>query len=496
MDDVFRSESPTPERTLGVSRVPASTLALDRTVSHLQKGGLPVNLETLSNVQVGLRSGQYRDNRIALARELKSDPALFTHYLKSLYASGADPQSLSDPLEALYSLEDEKLEKMFEISADSLSTHKLSKINRSQSLRLQHTLISTHTAEVLATKSEVAPGMAYSSAMLRQLALNLIAWNYPTIYGKALGAQRSRGGDLMQELQKQLGVSPLQIISRLMADWHLSAELRQSVAPESAPGLHRDVGPHEKMSAHEICELSELYARSHDRVNFPDAEAQWKRMEPALKDRFGSNFMEEIEHEILDSVVRYQHSAPAVFTAPYLAKVVPAIEPDSSDVAILRGNQFALRCAPLIRDALIRAYEKIEAGALSVEAIRELVDTVMPITGFSRGCLYLTSKDGTKLKPTLRLGDMPLSSYETLDHKEYHPIVDCLVATVPLKWNGVGIRGNQTEIVAGSLGALRHPGVLYLEIRKEAKEQPLEDVLICFHAIRKAFLDFLADGGE
>jgi len=463
-------------------------------MEHLKKGGLPANVDVLENIKTNLSSGTYRKDRLALAKELKSDPALFTHYLKRLYSTGNAELGLQDPLEALKVLEDEQLIKIFDVTPSEISVHSLSKSGKQQALRLQHTLISSHTAEVIAVKSDVAPGLAYSSAVLRQLALNLIAWNYPTIYSKALANIRARGGDLITELQRQLGVSPLQIASRLMADWNLGAGLRNTVVPDdNRANLQTE---NKKLDVNSICEIAELYAKSHDRANFPEAEAQWRKLEPVLKEEYGANLFEEVEHVILESVSKYQASAPSVFSAPLLAKALPEVTVTDEQRARLGLNQFALRLTPSAREAFSQAYHKMEPGSVSVESIRQIVEAVFPLSGFTRGCLYLSSKDGTSLKPTLRLGDMPLTSYQVMDHKEQHPIVDCLVATVPLKWNGKGIRGNDTEIVAGSLGALRHPGVLYLELSEALSKRDLAEILLAFHALRKAFLDFLADGGE
>lgn len=53
--------------------------------------------------------------------------------------------------------------------------------------------------------------------MFRQLGLDLISWNYPSIYSRAITAHRVRGTELDLELDKLLGISPLQI-GRLFAN--------------------------------------------------------------------------------------------------------------------------------------------------------------------------------------------------------------------------------------------------------------------------------------
>ena len=487
-----------PEITLGIRRTQGPSQALERTLEHVKRGGVPANVEVLSQVRAGIKDGSLLRDRAALATNLRSDPALFTHYLKHLYTSGIDSQTHPDPFEALSALEEEKLVGIFDVAADQISTHLLNRSNRAQAMRLQHTLLSAHSAEVIATKNGIGAGLAYSSATLRQLALNLIAWNYPTIYSKALAAHRSKGVDLIMELQRQLGVSPLQIVSRLMADWNLSTQVRRSVIaePSEQAKLQSAVTQSKDLSLDQVCELAELYAKSHDRANFPEEESKWRAMEPALKERFGSNFLEEIEHEIMQSVSRYQESAPAVFTAPYLAQTAAIEQIPEQDKTSLRANHFAQRCEAPLREALAKAYSQIKPGAVSVEAIKHLVDRAFTHSGALRGCLYLTSKDGTTLRPTLRMGDMPLAAYPLYDHKDYHPVVDCLVASVPIKWHGTGVRGSEIEIVCGSLGALRHPGVLYLEFSELSSQRDLNHLLTVFHAFRKSFLDFLADGGE
>ncbi len=495
---MFTYQPPEPERTIAVRRAPGQTLTLDRTVSHLYKGGVPADPIALRSLKNRFTDGTYKKNRAQLLKDLKSDPGLFIHYLRHIYTSGIDPEVHPDPVAALAVLEDEKLEKLFEVEASDISVHQISAITKTQALRLQHSMLSAHSAEALATKNSVAPGLAYSSAMLRQLALNLIAWNYPTIFSRALNAHRTRKVDILDELQKQLGTSPLQIVSRIIADWNLGSELRRSSQPEQ---FRRQEGEtleeaDGKLNIQQICEISELYAKSHDRANYPEAEKQWRDVEPKLRERFGETFLENIEEEILASLSHYERSAPKVFCAPLFAKAAVNIGERGSNGNTVSRNSFALRCPEELYNSFSDAYEQLKLGEVSVEAVRHLVDVTVPLAGFQRGCLYLASKDGTKLRPTLRVGDMPLSLYSEVGHREQSPVVDCLITTVPIRWVGEGIRGAEVEIIAGSLGALRHPGVLYLELSRVLSLELSEEVLLYFHAIRKAFLDFLADGGE
>ncbi|MCB0310060.1 MAG: HDOD domain-containing protein [Bdellovibrionales bacterium] len=467
-----------------------------QTLDHLEKGGLPINTAVLSGIQSNLESGRYLSDRETLLSDLKSDPALYMHYLRSLYSKFEEPPAHTDPFEALKVIEEAKLKKIFSVKEKDLSIHRLSDMSKAQALRVQHSIISSSTAESIALEVNQSPGLAYSSSLLRQLALNLIAWNYPTIYSRALSKHRTQKTDLVTELQRQLGTSPYQIISRLLADWNLGPEYREAVIPQADLGVDVSSSATGEFSISQVCEIAELYSMSHDRTNYPDAEREWHKKERELKERFGNDFMDKVEEKIIHTLQFYERSAPQVFVQTAVSEFNQLQDVVHDSEGLINDNRYALRCPIQVRKEFVRLYENLQVGKVSVESVRILVEDVVPRLGFMRGCLYLTTKDGSQLKPALRFGDLPLSEYETLDHTIYSPIVDSLTATVPLKWSGLGVGGIGTDIIAGSLRALRHPGVLYFEIDSHMSEDPSYNPVLYFHAVRKAVLDCLADGGR
>ena len=53
----------------------------------------------------------------------------------------------------------------------------------------------------------------------------------------------------------------------------------------------------------------------------------------------------------------------------------------------------------------------VDEASVSVDALRHLVDSVMPRLGVLRGCLFLSEEGELSLTPVLRIGKVPLALY-------------------------------------------------------------------------------------
>ena len=498
---MFLYEPPERERKIKAMEGPPPTRRLDKTVEHLSRGWLPVNPVVLSAVKQRLKDRAFKDNPGALVNELKKDPGLFFYCAKNVKTLAADADTGLDPFEELMRLEDEKLQSLFAVSPHDISIHHIKNSGKLQALRLQQSVISSRTAEALAFKVEIPSGLAYSSAMFRQLGLNLIAWNYPEIYSRALTIQRSKGGNLEQELQKFLGITPLQVAAKFAGDWNMRPEIRHTLSwrperdatrPESRD---RTESSSENFSLQKLCEASELFAQANDPEHYPQAAEQWKHKELQISNSLGADVIVSIKGQVLDSISVFEECSRRKLAPAHFLREKPVLSARKAEAErLFRGNAFAQRCPDGIKNLFYEVYQLIDTAAISVDAIRVLVDCLIPSSGFRRGCLYLLDPRTMALRPSLRMGDLPLMKYRAIGENEDNPISDALYAVAPIKQEWTSITGGSAVVICGALEQTRYSGVLYLEAAADQAEPSSESPMLFFQAIRRALIDCLGNG--
>ncbi len=488
MSTTFLYSPPQPERTVMVSRGVGPNKRLDDTVDHLAHGFLPVNPKILEDIRAKFQSGDLGTDRATLLETLKMDPALFLYYLKNLPQLTNSAVPPDDPFEALKVIEQEKLEHLFSVRPGDISFHKLDKITKPQALRLQHTMVSSAAAQELATQVELPLGVAFGAAMLRQLTLSLLAWNYPAIYSRALSTCRAKESNLEAELEKQLGVSVQQLAQRFSVLWTVGPELRRAVGSASS-----DVMPRALQSVRDICTVSELFAKSKDPAHYPKAQALWEKTTQELTTPLSPEFDDSVKRMVRISAQHYADASEQIFSAPLFEEFheVPATVVVDSLVA--KKNPYVARCPEELRTFFRAIYEGCKFAEVNVDGIRVLVDHLIPAAGFSRGCLYLLDGDSRNIRPALRIGDVPLAHYPTTWPDDGSKVAAFIRSSVPSTWEGQGLSGRYGEVIVAGLNGDKLSGVLYLELTPpEGEKRELKHILH-FNAIRRAFLDCLGE---
>jgi hypothetical protein len=490
------------ERRIKTIQPASQRRRVDDTISHLSSNWFPVNPDLLKLVKEKTKGGIYSRDRDELVNDVKQDPALFVYCARNLKNLSKDSTKGLDPLNELRKLEDEKLETLFNVTPSKVSTHHLTNISKHQARRLQFSLVSTHTAEALASEMDLSTEQAFSSIAFRQLGLNLIAWNYPRIYDQAVKKQRQKDYSLDLELQKFLKVTPARIGLHFATSWGMNPEIKHALSPRmtSSPAEEQQEqtsysAPPLNMQA--LCELSELYAQLKDPFTYPQAEDKWESMEPFINKVVDPHVFEKADEKVHDIISTYDDNSTSISSLPLIEEFQFTEGYYSTrGKELFQKNSYVKRCPEHIQKMFFEVYQKFGQSEVAVEAIKQLVDSLIPAVGFKRGCLFLRNKEDLSLKPALRIGDYLLSEYEKLLKDKESDIASALTSLVPTRKDGTGITGKTVTQISCSLNNPEHPGILYMELSEESSQATDHDTLRLFKAIKQTFNDCIGSGDD
>ncbi len=462
-------------------------------LEHLEKGWLPVNEQVLEQIKENLSSGYYRSHEEQLMHDLKQDPALLFYCMKKMQSIAQRPNPEGSTVSDLQKLEEDELLNLLQVSPAQISSHRKKDATHLQSARSSLTKLSAEAAQKMAPSVQISEDLAYTSTLLRQLGHDLIAWNYPRLYAKALSEHGSKD-QLENKLKSLIGVTPLQVGQKFARDWHLPREVLHSLSPyheqrnERATGEMTVQHSNVQMSLHELSNLSELFAQSQQPTYYPDAQDTWAAKEDVLKTVFGEELVQELhviaEQSFLEpEVIHEEPPHEEQEQEEVKAEVVPT---QLSDHKLRQLNRYLSDCPEALREKFRSVYETTNEAEISLEALRLLVGEVIPASGFVRGCLFLQDKSTYTLQPALRVGDWPLEAYKKFIFDGRNGIASALQGHVPVRLEGFGIDGLPADQICAAFKSNEHPGVLYLEISDIEPDLPSPPPLRAFQAIREA----------
>lgn len=481
----FMYEPPKPDRKVRVTHAKDPVRESKGAIEHLSKGWLPVNPKLYRAIQESIRSGAYQEQPEKLLHDIKQDPGILFHSLKKLGTVSEDTDDSKNPLEILAQLEHEKLEEIFAPEPGELSLHRIHSATPTQVKQLQYTLFSSNAAEKIAEKALVNPDLAFSTSSLKQLGLYLIAWNYPTIYIRVLSAHRIKGVNMDQELHRMLGLSPLEIGQRFASQWGMNSQIKRNLKTKPLRESHLDdTDESDVLSLHDICEIAELYAKLQDPETFPKAEEIWRANENRLNHWLDEETILKINNSVKAACMMHLDATAEIKRLPII-KSAEKTQKKSLHKDIVE-NTYLNRCPPYLVELFEEVYRQLAENRATIDAIRTLVDTVIPAAGFVRGCLYLLDQNSLELKPALRIGRVPLERYGPFLLNDRNGIMASLHSSFPLKKEDFGIMGQKVDQICGPIQNGKHPGVLYLEIDVHRAEDPAHDAGNYFRAICKA----------
>ncbi len=455
---------------------------LERAREHVSKMWFPPDPELLRRVRSGLASGAYDLDIDFLIDEIRDDFALFTFSLKGLTVVLADegveaPHGLS-PIEILRWAGLPRLRRIFGGADESISFHNLREVSDFQAARLKEAIVSASTAEVLAEHGALDPDTGYSTALLRQLGLTLIAWNYPALYRRSLAAQDADGLD--EVLTRALGFSPAHLGGAVMRDWPLTGEIHAAVFE---PSRAKRVSPPGRLE--HICRIGEMLARANDPENHPSAAADWQHVRRELEDSLGADGLHVIQARSRDNGRHY--ATLDIVGLEDITELDPARRVHvHTGTALLRGNRHIKHCPPLLARKLKDLYANIVPGRIDRANVNTLVREIIPSAGFSGGAIFILDPIELRLVPRLRIGEPRLRTLSTLTVSgSRDPVMTAFQCRAPVQESSeFGI-----AILSGCIGGEHRAGVLYLEFPQILASGPR--IATAFKAIRRALDDCL-----
>lgn len=491
---------------MATTELKTRTFTSIRNTRHLELAGqyvsdtwIPPNPEVLGLIQKNLRDGTYGSDCKLLVKDLAKDISLFTFCLKNLKSLLKGNNNFANPIEALENANLEDFKKLLLVQDTIISNHRFSETTKEQALCLQQVQISATTAEALAEKAEVDPNLASSCAILRQLGMTLVAWNYPHVYMRAMTTLQQHG-DLDQALSKVLGFSPQMLAIKLAAEWGMGPEIRVGMGDHSVLITNEDTKVENTISQLEfksigeklsrLCEIGEAMARASAPDTYPSADRDWELAKKEIEYYLGADGLKAVQARIREACSIFQKANPALFKPVFEEEVATPRNNTEYVHSLIAKNPYLNRLTANVAAKIKGAYRSCEPGKISRECMNIITNEVAVEAGFIRGCIYLVDPVATKLVPRVKIGDSKLEQFRAVNYSspasEQDPIVMAFHCKTPIKEESVSLDGKKVSFVAGALGDNQKAGVVFLEISEKLLKDANSDAVGVFKAIKLA----------
>jgi hypothetical protein len=464
-----------------------------RASQYVQKQWLPINQELLKKIQTGLSRGVYELDVEFLIDDIKLDHGIFLTCLRGLGTliraeSGEVPESLN-PVELLHFSGYERLKAVLSDSVAFQSAHQLTQMNREQAACVQQSLISVSAVQSLLRERKNSPDTGYSAAILRQLGLALIAWNYPTVYRKAAagsGAQSLEAG-----IVSQLGFSPQELAFQVLYSWGVCQNMQDVIFGSTRDFIDNADASHAVQEIVHLCEVGETLARACHPEVYPPQVKPWAEAKEVILSILGDSGLRLIQAQVLENAQAYLEYFPREFAE------IKRINPDrcrSSVSAPDIPNAYSSHCSASVQTLLQEVYADMSDGNDKL-AIAKLVQQVIPAAEFYGGAIFIVDPFTGLLVPRVHIKKPRLIDVCQIapDSREFadSPITAAFQCSSPIVENVLDPDIGYVSYAAGVLGTRQRAGVLYLEMGDISFEASSSNTLAMFKAIRQAFCDCL-----
>lgn len=456
-----------------------SNRRIERAVEHTERMWFPVNGEIFSRIKKGLREGAYDLDLQFLIDEIRQDFALFIHVIRKLKdVMGEEVSSDTNPFELLRKAGLSRLKKILLVEERDISTHSLEGSSEIQEKRLKEVAIVAGTVDALCDNLNVDGEIGFSSAVLRQLGMCLVAWNYPTVYQRVIEGEVSEAS-LDEKLSKALGFSPAFLAETLLIRWEVSPTL---VGSKDVPESEKELSA----TLDHLCDVGEALARANDPQLYPTALHDWEEARDEISRILGEDGLRKVTKRVRDVSDGYLKRLPKSFVGLTMLDPERAISEITLE-KITKINPFVKRCGHEIQMKLKRIYMARDEGTSHTELVRMLVKDVVPNAGFSGGVIYALDPALNALVPRLKIGSVVTREIATVNQDAGDdPVIAAYRCSAPIIENRV-LSGKREELfIAASLGGGDNKvGVLYLEAPRQAFEDSTNNTLTLFKAIRQ-----------
>jgi hypothetical protein len=474
---------------------------LEKAYKHVSSLWFPINPNHLAMIRDNFNKGSYDNDPDRLFHDLKHDFALFTYIVKELMPLAAqeriEPRIIHNPAALIKWAGPNKIAQFVVGESRLPLSHLFHALTPFQAERLRETAIIASTAELLSEQSNLDPDTGFSRGLIREIGLNLIAWNYPTVFSRVIKSLTS-AKTLDEELSQELGFSPFTLAMRVLRPDQLpSTPLQDDFNAEWA-------------SYDQLCEIGEALARAENPDTYPSAENDWKTANAYLQKTVGSSGVELIKSKAIECSREYKRSLNTLF------KSLKEFNPDLNvqryqKRATARRNRYISQCPPEVQVALQELYSRIAEAASRRDILEALLRKIIPEAGFTGGCVFVVDPTEFALLPRTVFGNVKLRSVERVALKSRY--ADSMAGVFP---GSMSITGSEPDLAAsalscaqpvierhdeddcsgltgmyGSLGDTKKMGVLYLEAPEAIDSAQDQQAIITFKAMRQALSDAL-----
>jgi len=475
----------------------SSSRRLREAVKYVGRAWLPVNQVTLKHAISMLKTGSV--DRQFILNEIKTDLSLYAFLLKRIGGIATDDSLKAlPPHEIFLKLSAEQCLDIFSTQQSDFSVHDLASIKNVQLNQVRRTLISCSAAELLASRSDVDPELAFGCAMARQLGPLLVAWNYQSSVIRAEQASEGGASSFDDELYKLLGFTPEALGFEVVSSWCKSPAFLQGIglkALAEALPIH-GTALEEGRDVLRICKIGESLARVSEPTLYPNALREWQVVGKDLNRMLGPRGTDLIKERIEELFPHYVTLAPQLFHKDLSPEKVAKQVNLEFCRRLLDENTYVNKCKPELKKLFANVYEKVLQQEASMAAVSELISNLIPRSGFVYGCVYLLDPVKMVLVPRLKIGDGNPKTYKQVScscgGERAHPVSEAFHCSFPFKEEKVILNGDIVSHITGKFGSSERIGVLHLEFRDEGTEEISSDQrLVCFKAIKQAFGDAL-----
>jgi hypothetical protein len=455
---------------------------IERALQHVVRPWFPINQDVLTSIRKNLDTGAYASTPQSLLNDLKGDFALFTFVVKELGIIGMQEKVgstiLNNPVELIRWGGPDRIKEIIAPDKKLPTTHSLHWSEPFQVARLRETAVIASTAAVLSEKKDLDPEVGFSRGVIREIGLNLIAWNYPTLYSKVLNNLKP-DSTLDEELSKELGFTPSLLAMRVLR-------------PENPdqPEVSAAVDVSTWAAYDELCEVGEALARAENPETYPSAQNDWQKANQYLTENAGTGALDLIKERAVEQSKKYQDALPEVFISLENFNPKRNIDVHQRVKAVIADQDFRL-CPPHVQEALRTLYSDIDGYAVNKAAIQTLLKSIIPQAGFTGGCVFVIDPSTASLKPRTIIGQVNLRAISNVSLDPGDLAVAALGMRGPLFDLHEDAEPIPLEGIYSALGEQRKVGVLYLESPKSLGDDSHDRTVGTYNILKKALCDVL-----
>lgn len=475
---------------------------LEKACNYVSDLWFPVNSELLAKIKLGIKGGVYDLEPEALVSSITSDFSLFMYCLRELLSTlkseGADIPPLANPVEALRLAGLDRLKQILRVDENKISRHSYATIDDFQQMRLEESLISASAAQTLAHTYKIDPDLGYSAALIRQLGHTLIAWNYPSIYRDAASAI-TKDNNLDVLLAERLGFSPALLAIRILVSWGIPIQLCEAVFlsdEDSTPEENEEATIQSILgsSLAKLCIIGETLARANNPKLYPTAKNDWELARDQIQSRLGKEGLRLIQETFNENLEDYITYMPEIFHGGLLLEPELHLAEFERDEITSRNPYLAL-CPPPLKTKLSAVYLEISPGLISEHGIRNIINTIIPMVGFTGGLIYSIDPGISMLVPQTQIGNVLFKDGQAIDYS----IVLSNSDSIPVAFRShepvIEFHTNKDKelfaAISGVIGHSNRVGVLYLEVPHTLFNEKERDLIVAFKSFARAITDCL-----